>query len=198
MCGPWRKLSEKVKNGIKMLVGHAVLGVLFETKYSTFWINYSRTNCTWPSILIPFLSFLFFFFRQFTSRCCVDNFEIAHKTCWILVWCVLVPWTSKYLKTYKIAHISNKCCFRLFSFKFKYISIDLLHSIYHCIEIYTVLLFYAKDASIGSTSFLFQHLWSSCNKITSESKRIHYTNWMIFLIKLLEELLKFRTNVNWV
>ena len=77
-----KKMFKKLKNGIEILVGQAVLSYISKQSKCCFWINNSRT--AWPTlILMLFLSSLdnlligaYIIFQKD-----VDNFEIEHKTC---------------------------------------------------------------------------------------------------------------------
>ena len=66
-----KSLSEKLKIDIPILVGQAVLWIIDQSNI--------QTNCF--RMLILFI----FFQKRF------DHFEIAHKTCTILVWCAVPP-----------------------------------------------------------------------------------------------------------
>ena len=75
ICISWSKLSEKLKNGMKLLVSPVVLELLFYTFIVLFWsitqrpelhgLQVSQTNCF--RVLILFLQKIF------------GNFEIVHK-----------------------------------------------------------------------------------------------------------------------
>ena len=81
-------MFEKLKNEIEILVCPAVQELLIKTcKISLFWLI--TQELLPPKKIIASFTFL----GQFISRClhyyflkCVDNFEIEHKTCYILVW----------------------------------------------------------------------------------------------------------------
>ena len=88
-CG---KLSEKLKNGIKILVGLVVLRTIVQNMENIILIR--NLGTAWPTkLLMSFLTFsdscfkihISFFYKI------IDNFEIVHKTCSILVWGVLHP-----------------------------------------------------------------------------------------------------------
>ena len=79
------KLYEKLKNSIEISVDQAVLELLIKNNSLVILINNLRT--TWPTnILKPFLSFSDNLLQDgFIFQNSVDNFEIEHKTCYILV-----------------------------------------------------------------------------------------------------------------
>ena len=77
----YSKLSKKLKNIIRILVGLAVLELLIKT---IFWLFWSTTEKLLGLLKIDAI---FEFLGQFTIRSIyffqkgVDNFEIEHKTC---------------------------------------------------------------------------------------------------------------------
>ena len=91
MIASWSKLSEKLTNDIKLLVGQKVLESLIKTIILDVVINNSRTS--WIiEILMPFLSFsddllqdAYIIFQNI-----VDHFEMTYNTCSILV-CMQFP-----------------------------------------------------------------------------------------------------------
>ena len=68
-------------------LGLIVLHPYFHEKWPNLYLNLwiSRSfHLKW--IFIPFLSFSYIYVNYFSKKKKINNFEKAHKTCWILVW----------------------------------------------------------------------------------------------------------------
>ena len=79
ICLFWCKLSEKLKNNIKISVVQAVLELLINTYRILFW-SITQDRTTWPTeILMSFLSFSDNLLQDaYMFQKSVNDFEIAH------------------------------------------------------------------------------------------------------------------------